>query len=149
MSLVFETWIPLFTQHLESLLVRNSSSETRHICFPSPSKIDLIGVVKSKKYSSQPGDMWVSRMPTMSSFLSLSLSRSLHSDQTGLSAVLCWHNEYGDTKNTDAQMEHAALHTFVTYGMFLYGCWCCCCPMKQERKEHISLWFWLKVRSVS
>lgn len=32
-------------------------------------------------------------------------------------AVQCWHNEYGEAKNTDAQMEHAALLTFMTYAV--------------------------------
>lgn len=95
----------LLTLHLESSLIRSYSSETRRICFPSPSEIHLIGIVESKTHSSQPGCMWVACMPeqmpelrqkhALSSFLSFS------SDQPGPFAVPCWHNEYEDAKNTN------------------------------------------------
>lgn len=93
MSLVFETRLPsswlLFTQHLESLLLLNSSGETRRICFPSLSKIDLIGVVKSKII------FFTARRHASVSiayivFLSVSLSLSLVLfAQTRLGLLLC------------------------------------------------------------
>ena len=83
---------------------------------------------------------------TLSSFLSLALYRSLsvHSDQLGPSAVLCWHN--GMLKIL--MHKWSMLHCTRLWHMFEHGCWCCCCFLKQEGKNFcIYFWFWLKSRA--
>lgn len=119
--------LTLFTQHLESLLVCSSSSETRRICFPSPSKIDLIGVVNSKTYSLQPRDMWVSRMPTLCSFLSLLLFT-----QTRLGLLLYCADIMGMGILKILMHKWSMLHCTCLWHMFYNGCCCCCCLLKQE-----------------
>ncbi len=103
--------------------MRSYSGETRRICFPSlPKKRNLIGVAEAahilhSRHTCE-GLAGLEQMPESKQNLHCPpscLSLSLHSDQLGPSAVLCRHNECGDAKNTDAQMEHAALHTFMTY----------------------------------
>lgn len=136
------------------LTVSSYSGETRRICFPSPSKMNLIGLVEKQNTfftarTHTSGSHYRSRtahcLPSSLS-LSLALSRSLsvHSDQLGPSAVLCWHN--GMLKIL--MHKWSMLHCTRLWHMFEHGCWCCCCFLKQEGKNFcICFWFWLKSRA--
>lgn len=122
------SWIPsswlwlLFTQHLVSSLVRSYSSETRRILFSTPlnNKLNWTSEKQNTFFTARihvsgshvGADARVEAEPCI---VFLPVSLSVHSNQLWPSAVPCWHIEYGDAKNTDAQMEHAALHTFMTY----------------------------------
>lgn len=109
--------------------------------FASPLKINLIGVVRRKTHSSQPGCMWMACMlermpelkqnPALSSFLSFS---QFTSAQLRPSAVPRWHNECGDAKNTNAQMERV-LYCTRLWHMLLEWLLMLLLPFGAEREE--------------